>query len=242
MIKELTEKNIERLDDILFDMGDKVMDLESVDGFFCALACSPERIAPSDYLPVIFGGEIEFSDESLLNETMPLLFSYWNAVVDKLRKPVQKPDDLYFPFSLKDSEGDDVDGRLWALGFMIGVSAFPDPWEKLMEDKNKAQQLTPMMIFAGQNQENPELKAEPIPEDKHAELLATMFFCLYETYEFFREEREKASHKKGFSKDTVDIFQSPATSLNIGRNDPCHCGSGTKFKKCCLSKEQGMIH
>jgi hypothetical protein len=23
----------------------------------------------------------------------------------------------------------------------------------------------------------------------------------------------------------------------IGRNDPCPCGSGKKFKKCCLSKE-----
>ena len=23
----------------------------------------------------------------------------------------------------------------------------------------------------------------------------------------------------------------------IGRNDPCPCGSGKKYKKCCLSKE-----
>ncbi len=25
---------------------------------------------------------------------------------------------------------------------------------------------------------------------------------------------------------------------DIGRNDPCHCGSGKKYKKCCLSKEE----
>ncbi len=24
---------------------------------------------------------------------------------------------------------------------------------------------------------------------------------------------------------------------NIGRNDPCHCGSGKKYKKCCLPEE-----
>ncbi|MHA6482170.1 SEC-C metal-binding domain-containing protein [Paenibacillus sp. strain BS8-2] len=24
----------------------------------------------------------------------------------------------------------------------------------------------------------------------------------------------------------------------IGRNDPCHCGSGLKYKKCCLSKDE----
>lgn len=22
----------------------------------------------------------------------------------------------------------------------------------------------------------------------------------------------------------------------IGRNDPCHCGSGKKYKRCCLAK------
>lgn len=23
---------------------------------------------------------------------------------------------------------------------------------------------------------------------------------------------------------------------HIGRNDPCHCGSGIKYKKCCMEK------
>jgi SEC-C motif len=26
--------------------------------------------------------------------------------------------------------------------------------------------------------------------------------------------------------------------MNIGRNDPCHCGSGKKYKKCCLAKDE----
>lgn len=25
---------------------------------------------------------------------------------------------------------------------------------------------------------------------------------------------------------------------NIGRNDPCHCGSGKKYKKCCLGNDK----
>ncbi|MDF4593115.1 SEC-C metal-binding domain-containing protein, partial [Vibrio parahaemolyticus] len=25
----------------------------------------------------------------------------------------------------------------------------------------------------------------------------------------------------------------PVSSLKVGRNDPCICGSGKKFKKCC---------
>ena len=27
----------------------------------------------------------------------------------------------------------------------------------------------------------------------------------------------------------------------IGRNDPCFCGSGKKFKKCCLYKQTPII-
>jgi uncharacterized protein len=29
----------------------------------------------------------------------------------------------------------------------------------------------------------------------------------------------------------------PARRTRIGRNDPCPCGSGKKYKKCCLRKE-----
>jgi hypothetical protein len=26
--------------------------------------------------------------------------------------------------------------------------------------------------------------------------------------------------------------------MSLGRNEPCHCGSGKKYKKCCLSKDE----
>jgi preprotein translocase subunit SecA len=28
-----------------------------------------------------------------------------------------------------------------------------------------------------------------------------------------------------------------AKKIKVGRNDPCPCGSGQKYKKCCLPKE-----
>lgn len=37
----------------------------------------------------------------------------------------------------------------------------------------------------------------------------------------------------------MELLKTKYTSLlmkKIGRNDPCHCGSGKKFKKCCESK------
>ncbi len=33
-----------------------------------------------------------------------------------------------------------------------------------------------------------------------------------------------------------------AKRVEIGRNDPCHCGSGKKYKKCCQAKDQEATH
>ncbi len=30
-------------------------------------------------------------------------------------------------------------------------------------------------------------------------------------------------------------------SDNPGRNDPCHCGSGRKFKNCCKEKDESAL-
>ena len=38
------------------------------------------------------------------------------------------------------------------------------------------------------------------------------------------------------------IFEEPIRfplnkKIKVGRNEPCPCGSGKKYKKCCLNKE-----
>lgn len=39
-------------------------------------------------------------------------------------------------------------------------------------------------------------------------------------------------HHEGCCAPATPILRDP---LKVGRNDPCLCGSGKKFKKCCLS-------
>ena len=35
------------------------------------------------------------------------------------------------------------------------------------------------------------------------------------------------------------VYPKPITNeLKIGRNDPCHCGSGKKYKKCCINQRR----
>ena len=46
----------------------------------------------------------------------------------------------------------------------------------------------------------------------------------------------------GYSPRQIYLLQRQRTPFqrdqkyNIGRNDPCHCGSGIKYKKCCMGK------
>lgn len=52
---------------------------------------------------------------------------------------------------------------------------------------------------------------------------------------------EKSGNKVSLEKDFEQIFRKmerdkPAKKVKIGRNDPCPCGSGKKYKFCCLNK------
>ena len=45
-----------------------------------------------------------------------------------------------------------------------------------------------------------------------------------------------------FDDEVDDHLKEPTPTLTrqkVGRNDPCPCGSGKKFKKCCLKKQDG---
>lgn len=47
---------------------------------------------------------------------------------------------------------------------------------------------------------------------------------------------EKAVGLMGVSSGVVSLMKRNVGNHEIGRNDPCLCGSGKKYKKCCLSK------
>jgi yecA family protein len=66
------------------------LSLEGVDGLFCALIASPDLVSPSDYLPVILGGDFgnsqEFADLADANATMSLLMRHWNLVIADFKR------------------------------------------------------------------------------------------------------------------------------------------------------------
>lgn len=68
------------------------------------------------------------------------------------------------------------------------------------------------------------------------------FFAVASEYFFERPDLLKKKHpklydhlSKTFQQDTIEILSaSSSQKKEIGRNDPCPCGSGKKYKRCCL--------
>lgn len=65
------------------------------------------------------------------------------------------------------------------------------------------------------------------------------------TWSYFNNRKEKTDFKKlkESFKEFVenDIVEHTIDYSKIGRNDPCPCGSGKKYKKCCIDKQKEML-
>ena len=67
-------------------------------------------------------------------------------------------------------------------------------------------------------------------------------------FAFFAKKKETShppqekSGKKEEAKQTQEASAEPVANYHagpkVGRNDPCSCGSGKKYKKCCLDKKK----
>ncbi len=218
----LTDAELDRLGDFLKSCkGGKAMNVEALDGFFAALIAGPEIVMPSEYYPEVFGGEMsdtcEFTSLDEANEILNLMMRHWNAIAGTLLKG-----EAYVPLLLQDENGVAL-GNDWARGFMRGMHMRHDGWAELINDEKYGGSLIPMMMLYHEHDEDPETRPDPITPDKREKLIALMAAWLMNAYEYFRKERE------------ADLGEARRGTGKIGRNDPCPCGSGKKYKKCCGS-------
>jgi uncharacterized protein len=60
---ELSDTEEQQLNDFLGRVGGgAIPNIEALDGFFAALACSPDLVMPSEYMPILQLGETEDGD------------------------------------------------------------------------------------------------------------------------------------------------------------------------------------
>jgi uncharacterized protein len=220
----LMEAEFERLGTFLqIRNNSKAMNVEEVDGFFAALIVGPEMVMPSEYLPEVFGGAIPDSDGfgSLddANDILALLMRHWNDIAATLSK-----DDVYLPV-LVEHENGVSHGNDWARGFMRGVELCHDGWAELISDEDHGGCMIPMLMLYHEHDPDPEMRPEPIGAEQRENIIVHMAAGLVGAYRYFRQH--------GLSDVDTRATEPRNTKSKIGRNDPCPCGSGNKYKRCC---------
>lgn len=195
------------------------------DGFFAALVCCPDMVMPSEYLPMIQGGATEegdlvFEDMAEGRRFMALLFRHYNHVNDQLQNR-----EAYMPLVLEDENGDWHDND-WANGFLLGISLRPEIWSEIIDSEERGGSVVPIFMLAYEHHPDPAMRpySEPIDEKKREELLVSAAAGVMHMHRYFLDR-----HADYLPAGGPFVRQSP----RVGRNAPCPCGSGRKFKQCC---------
>ena len=252
----LTAEDFDALDDILTDLrsrSDEVPQWEFCEGFIAALICCRRLIMPSEYLPVLLpvddeaGNDVTslFADEAQFGRFMGIWARRWNEVAAALNAPVESLDEerAYAP-ELMDVRGGfatlpeaeraefgDAElpafGQIWAIGFMYAVETWPEEWEPPRDRelaKAHDEALEAIVAMTEDDEDEPTLSAlsEDGPPSVSEARLGAYGDALWAVYDL----REIWSH---IGERVETVRKAPAP----GRNDPCPCGSGKKYKKCC---------
>ena len=222
----LTDAELDRLEPFLKSVkGDRAMNIEELDGFFAALIAGPETVMPSEYYSEVFGGEMseacEFGSLGEANEILGLMMRHWNTIAATLYKG-----EVYEPILLQNENGT-AQGNDWAHGFMRGMGMRHDGWAELINDEGHGGCLIPMMMLYHEHDEDPAMRPEPISPQQREEVIVHMAAGLLGAYQYFRTQREADL--------SVHVPEAQRKAPKVGRNDPCPCGSGKKYKRCCGS-------
>ena len=224
----LTDAEFEQLSGVLGRFDNKhPMNLEQLDGFLAALICGPEIVRPSEYLPVICGDDMVLEDsfgvQSVLQDFLSLIMRHWNVIADTLHS-----DDVFLPLLLEDDDGV-THANDWATGFRRGMEFHKEQWAGLLSDEQHGGLLVPIFALAHEHDPDPDMRPykEAISAEQREKLIVGAAAGVTGIYRYFEAQRLLDKQQL----DDATTFR--RTVPKIGRNDPCPCGSGKKFKQCC---------
>ncbi|SAK51870.1 yecA family protein [Caballeronia temeraria] len=223
--KPLTERELDRLEALLDSFGDEAMTLEMVDGFFAALICGPELVPPHEWLPAVLGGTVAPANEKNAETTLQLLIRHWNTIADDLEVTLHE-DAVYLPVLSLDEEDGIAHANEWAEGFMAGIEMRHESWNALLDDDEQAEALLPVLLLYHEDDPDPELRSDPEAFEDRDTIIQEMIAELTYIYRYFEPHR-----KENAMRDAPAPIR--RTSEKVGRNEPCPCGNGRKYKHCC---------
>jgi uncharacterized protein len=208
--------------------SDETLTLSGLDGYMTALVIGPMTVAPSLWLPGVWGPSDdhapEFESDAQAQRIMAMLFRHMNSIVAEFEND---PESFEPIFHTREYKGRDYAcGEAWALGFMQGVELVRADWQPLYDRTDKADIIRPLHLLGSEDLTDEEQALTETPAQRE-ELSRQIARCLVKVHDFWMPYRIRAAANTA-PRDTV--YRS---GPKVGRNDPCPCGSGAKFKKCC---------
>ena len=217
-------RRFERLERELLGLGEEAMPLEELDGFLAGLIVCPDLIKPSEWLPFVWGteGGEEPAFDSLdhLNRVLGLVMEHYNDVARTL---IERPD-RYGPLFAVDKRHNEVLWELWIVGFEKAVKLRPAAWKPLLAaNPETAQAMAGLLTLADVDRRDSRFSQEQLDALSAAapDKIGPWVVALNE----WRLAHPEPGH--------IPPSPFPAPVAKVGRNDPCPCGSGKKYKKCC---------
>jgi uncharacterized protein len=201
---------------VTYGSDESILDVSELDGFLAAIVCAPILVKPSRWLPAIWGDgrhEPKWQDMDEAQTFLSSVTIVYNDVVQQLSTGI------YEALFLER----EVEGRVytivdeWCAGFFRGLKlwpALPSQERVFMEGK-----LEPIRLFAD---EEGFRRLDDLTEERIEEMQQRINPAVQDLYGYF-------SASTSLPEGTVR-----REAPKVGRNDPCPCGSGKKYKKCCL--------
>ena len=238
---DLTDAEFAELDDLLAATPEPLEPLDAVmlDGYLCGVLVQPVLLEPATWLPHVFDFDAtpfsEYVDAAWQQRTTALILrrhaALNRALVDDgwFDPLVLEFDDEHPRTPVPEGEVDPLAGLSavsqslmpWAAGFQHACTCFPD----LMEMPDDAVMTALARLYRhlpAETDEEREVVATLDREHPLAtldEAMEELVATVADLYDLTAEQRYKVETVK-------------RDAPKVGRNDPCPCGSGKKYKQC----------
>lgn len=190
------------------------MPFEMLDGFFTALVIGPELVLPSEYLPIIWGeggSAPDWDTQEQATYAIGLLMKHWNAIAARRSANAEHRPEI-------ESFGEAPLGEPWAEGFMVGIDLRHEAWDPMFADLRADQVVLPILALGG---DTPDEFNETISDEMREMIVEQLPATLQMIAAYWQAGPDVLPRRE------------PQRSVKVSRNEPCTCGSGKKFKKCC---------
>lgn len=212
---------VDALDDLLSAIDSPLL-ATSFSALCAAIVVCPQLLTPADWLPVVLGEADEkngealavLEDEAAMSAAVALLMEAYNDTADGLT------DGSWQPLFDVDRDGSLL-WQIWMEGFADAFHLAPDAWLGLLDHPDAAvasAAIVLLRLIELGDKSAVEIAADPDDAAMVAQAPALIAGAIRELHD---------ARLAGFA------GRQPVRRVKVGRNDPCPCGSGRKYKKCC---------